>query len=352
MNHRRPNSDELTPDDLFRPEPAVIPGEVVRSTRSDMPWDAPTQQVEGRPEYFGDAPAPTRAVPQQQVAEEASTQFMPPFPAAATQPVQQPMHQQPTYGGGYQQGYQQPQGYDQGGYGGYGGQSGYQSGYQEQEQEPEHRPGPPWRRFSSRTIAAGVVGVCAVLGICVAAALSGGSAPSAAATRPTTPAAGAKQPSTTGSGSAAANPQAQALSDLLSTASNSRSAVISAVSSIEHCQNLDQAQQDLTSAAGMRQQLVVQLGTLQTDQLQSGPQLIAALQDGWKASESADSHYAAWAAQSKSPCAHKHKPQAGGEKKAGDAASSTATVAKAKASRLWNAIADGAGLPKRAGSQL
>jgi len=97
LNHRRPNNDELTPDDLFRPEPSpaqyaggtTIPGEVVRS--SDMPWNTPAQ-----PEYYGgDAQPdpyqqqyPPQAPYPQQPVEEASTQFMPPFPA---EPQQQQM---------------------------------------------------------------------------------------------------------------------------------------------------------------------------------------------------------------------------------------------------------------------
>jgi hypothetical protein len=381
LNYRRPSNDELTPEDLFRPEPAngtTIPGEVVQSTRNDLPWNTPSKvqppqqqsqqpqgqqqaqlqsqqpqgQPAGYPEYFGAAPTAALSAPAEPAMDEASTQFMPPFPA----------EQPAAYPGGGQQGYQRPpqqgfqgQGQQGSGFPGSGFQgSGYQEqsyqdqGYQDQgyQQEPQSRGG----RFSPRAIGIAVVAGCAVLGIGVAVALSGGGS-GAAAKSSVSASAPAGQPGAAGAGSADKG-QAQALSDLLSTAANSRSAVISAVAGIEHCQNLDQAQQDLSSAAGLRQQLVEQLGTLQTDKLQNGTELVAALKQGWTASESADNHYAAWATQSKPTCDHKHKPKDGGEKKLGDSASSTATVAKQRASRLWDAIAATTGLPKRGSTQL
>jgi len=186
-----------------------------------------------------------------------------------------------------------------------------------------------------------------VVGIGVGAALSGGGSGTAGAAGTAGPSSssGASQQA---AGSGVNQQQAQALADLLKSASNSRAAVGNAVTNIQHCQNLAQAQQDLTTAAGMRGQLITQLGTLQTDGLPSGTELVAALKEGWTASQSADTHYAAWAKASVSSCAHKHQPKAGAEQRAAGTASSNATVAKQKASRLWDAIAAKTGLPKRA----
>ena len=357
LNHRRPSNDELTPDDLFRPEPPqsqhaggnTIPGEVVRST--DMPWNTPAQ-----PEYLGETapvpyqqqqqyqpeqyqPDPYQADPyqsapyQQQPVEEASTQFMPPFPAEPQQPQQGYGSYQPGYGA--QPGYGQPQ------------QAGY--GYQAAPQQAPPAGGA--RRFSPRAIAIAVVAACAVVGIAVGAALSGGGGGTAAAAGTGGPSASAGA-SQQAAGSGVNQAQAQALSDLLKSASNSRTSVVAAVDNIEHCQNLDQAAQDLTAAAGMRGQLITQLGTLQTGGLPDGTELVAALKQGWTASQSADTHYAAWAKASQSSCDHKHQPKAGGDLQAASNASSTATVAKVKASRLWNAIASKTGLPSRTKVQL
>ncbi|MFC1433355.1 hypothetical protein ACEZDB_22170 [Streptacidiphilus sp. N1-3] len=323
MNHRRPSHDELTPEDLFRPEPAqgtTIPGEVVRS--SEMPWNSPQPQ---QPEYYGE---PQPQAPYQQVqppAEEASTQFMPPFPAAPQQS-----------------------------YGGYSPQQDYGRGYQPPVPPQAAPPGPAGRaprRFSPMVIGIAVVAGCAVLGIGVAAAVSGGGSGTGTAGSGASASSSASASSAAG-GAPADQAQAQALSDLLKGAANSRSAVVAAVGDIEHCQNLDGAAQDLSAAATSRGQLVQQLEGLQTDKLPDGTELVTALKEGWNASKNADTHYAAWAKQSKSSCDHKHKPAAGGEKRAGDSASSTATVAKQKASRLWDAIASPTGLPKRSSIQL
>ncbi|MFC1415298.1 hypothetical protein ACEZDE_01365 [Streptacidiphilus sp. N8-3] len=342
MNHRRPNNDELTPDDLFRPEPqsaqpggTTIPGEVVRST--DMPWNAPAQQ---QPEYYGEyQPQPYQ---QPQPGGEESTQFMPPFPAEPQQPY-----------GAAQQGYGQ-QDYTQQS-AGYGQQPQSQQGYGGYQAPPPQAPygsapAGPGRRFSPRAIAVGVVAACAVVGIAVGAALSGSGGNASAAGTPGPSASGSASAKAAGSGVNQA--QAQALSDLLKSASNSRTSVIAAVDDIKHCQNLGQAEQNLTTAAGMRGQLVTQLGTLQTDGLPGGAELVTALKQGWTASQSADTHYAAWAKASGSNCAHKHQPKDGGELQAASSASSDATVAKTKASRLWDAIAEKTGLPSRTKSQL
>jgi hypothetical protein len=355
LNHRRPSHDELTPEDLFRPEPPqaqgtagnTIPGEVVRS--NDMPWNASAE-----PEYFGDAPAAYAPAPQQSYgqqaaylpqsyqpqAEEASTQYMPPFQAEQqTQqyqqqpppPPQQQQQQQP-YGGGYQQ-----QGY------------GYQAPPPPQDPGSYPQQPGPGRRFSPKAIAIAVVVACAVIGVAVGAAVSGGKTTGAAGT---TGSSASTSASASPAGPGADQAQAKALSDLLNSAANSRESVVSAVADIERCQNLDGAAQDLTAASGMRGQLITQLGTLQTGSLSHGAELVTALKQGWTASQNADAHYADWAKASKGSCAHKHQPKNGDDKQAGDRASSTATVAKQKASQLWDAIASSTGLPARASTQL
>ncbi|TDU04702.1 hypothetical protein EDD99_3177 [Streptomyces sp. 846.5] len=370
MNLRRPSNDELTPEDLFRPEPAggpaggrqpgeTMPGEIIRSSPDGLPWNAPAQgQPEGHPEYYGEpaygepgygevgygdqgyGPQAQSAAP----VQEASTQFMPPFPAA-------PQPQQPTYGNGYQPA---QQGYGQNGYGaptqayqqnGYQ-QNGYDQGGYHQGQDDR-----PARRFSNRSIGIAVVAGCAVVGIVVAAAVGSSGSSKGATAAGTSSSAAAGSGASSGASVSAGQAQAKAMSDLLATASHSRSAVISAVNDITHCQNLDQAQQNLTAAAGLRKQLVTQLSSMQTDQLQNGSELVTALQQGWKASESADSHYASWAAESKGSCAKNNKPKNGG-RNAADEASGTASTAKAKASRLWNAIAAETGLPKLSATEL
>jgi hypothetical protein len=432
LNHRRPNFDELTPDDLFRPEPVdpgraatggTIAGEVLYSSREPLPqpWHEQGQgqgqgqeqgqgqptQTTGQPEYFGEvtslAPTvgpmtggPVGGQAGGPAAGEASTQFLPPFPAApgdqAPTTVSQWQPQQTGYGyqqQGYEQGYQQEQGYpqteyDQRGYdqqpsygqpqaqSGYGAQPAYgqqaQPSYGGQPQPPYGqqpsaggygggqqggRPGPGsggplGRRFSNRAIAIAAIAACAVLGIGAAALAAGGGSTHTAAAG----ASSSASPSGSAAGVGQETVQAQALSDLLATASNGRSAVIAAVGNVKSCQSLDQSQQDLTTAEGLRKQLIQQLALLQTDKLPDGAELVAALRKGWQASADADGHYAAWAADSKASCAHAHKPQTGGQLAQGDAASGTATDAKAKASRLWNTIAAATGMPKRSGSQL
>jgi hypothetical protein len=343
-----------------------MPGEIIRSSPDGLPWNAPTQaQPEGQPEYYGEPGYGEQGYgevgygeqgygPQAQSAapvQEASTQFMPPFPAA-------PQPQQPPYGNGYQpaqqQGYpqaQDPQGYGQNGYGAptqaYG-QGGYGQGGYGQGRGHDDRPA---RRFSNRSIGIAVVAGCAIVGIAVAAAVAGGGSPKGATAAGTGSSVAAGSGASSGTSASPGQAQAMAMSNLLATASHSRAAVISAVNDITHCQNLDQAQQNLTTAAGLRKQLVTQLGSMQTDQLKDGSQLVAALQQGWKASESADNHYAAWAAESKGSCAKNDKPKNGG-RNAADTASGTASTAKAKASRLWNAIAEETGMPKLSATEL
>ncbi|RAG82132.1 hypothetical protein DN069_29040 [Streptacidiphilus pinicola] len=321
MNHRRPNPDELTPDDLFRP-------------------------ADGGPTAAYGAPL---AEPD---AQGASTQYLPPMPAA---PQAQPYGGQPGYTAPTQpyQAFPQQQAqpdygrpaYDQGGY-----DQGYdQGGY---EQYDDYDEDPHRNRPSMRTLAIAVVVGCAVLGIGLGALLgSGNSSASASADK----SAGTKHGASAGPGpndKGAQLAQAQKLSQLLETASSNRSAVINAVADIAACQALPAAQQALTNAAQARGDLVTQLGQLPVSALPSGKQLVADLTTGWQASQQADSHYASWAAESAGPCQKKHHPKAGGEKAAGDNVSGTATQAKREAAALWNTIASANGLPTKTSDRL
>jgi hypothetical protein len=264
------------------------------------------------------------------------------FPQQQTQAAQ-PRYGAPQYG---------PPSFDQGGHDPYDRQDQYDSreqygGYDEygHDQGPQRSP-------SMRTLTIAVVAGCAVLGVGLGALLSGGAAASASAGKA---GGAARHGASAGPGPAdksAQLEQAQKLSELLETASSNRSAVVNAVASVQACQALQQAQQTLTSAAQARADLVTQLDQLQVSALPSGTELVAKLTAGWQASQQADSHYAAWAAESTGPCQKKHHPKDGGEKAAGDAASSNATLAKREAAELWNRIASANNLPAKSPERL
>ncbi|MFF7645590.1 hypothetical protein [Streptomyces canus] len=166
----------------------------------------------------------------------------------------------------------------------------------------------------------------------------------------------ATAPATDGSSSPAADPakaQAVELDKLLADSGNSRSSVISAVANVKSCKNLGQAAQDLRDAAAQRTGLVTRLKTLSVDQLASHAELTAALTRAWQASASADNHYAAWADQAagKKGC-KKGQARTTGQTQAGNRDSGTASTEKARAARLWNAIAKKYSLTERTATQL
>lgn len=110
----------------------------------------------------------------------------------------------------------------------------------------------------------------------------------------------ATAPTAEESPSASADPakaQAVALDKLLADSNDSRDAVIRAVSNVRTCTNLGQAATDLRNAAEQRNGLVTRLASLPVDKLPNHAQLTAALNSAWKASASADTHYATWADQ-------------------------------------------------------
>ncbi|MFG2307568.1 hypothetical protein ACGFS9_02585 [Streptomyces sp. NPDC048566] len=201
-------------------------------------------------------------------------------------------------------------------------------------------------------IAAVGVGIV-VLGIGAGALLSGGggddpqddTGKTVAATQP------AKESATP-----AADPvkaQAVELDKLLADSTSSRDSVIKAVGDVKSCRNLDQAATSLRDAARQRGELVTRLSALTVDKLPNHGELTAALTGGWKASASADNHYAAWADQAKSgKGCHKGHARNTGQTAAGNAASGTASAQKEKAARLWNSIASRYGLTQRTRTQL
>nr|WP_245685405.1 hypothetical protein [Streptomyces yerevanensis] len=158
------------------------------------------------------------------------------------------------------------------------------------------------------------------------------------------------------SASASADPakaQAVALDKLLADSNDSRDAVIRAVSNVRACTNLGQAATDLRNAAEQRNGLVTRLASLPVDKLPNHAQLTAALNSAWKASASADTHYATWADQvaAKKGCP-KGQARTTPQTRAGNRESGTATTQKAKAAPLWNAIAQTYGLTERQPTQL
>ncbi|MFH8936926.1 hypothetical protein [Streptomyces griseosporeus] len=168
----------------------------------------------------------------------------------------------------------------------------------------------------------------------------------------------ATAPATQASPSPSADPakeQAVALDKLLADSGSSRAAVIKAVADVKGCRNLGQAATDLRAAAQQRTGLVTRLGTLQVDKLPDHAALTGALTNAWKASASADNHYAAWADQvaaSKGKLCKKGQARATNQAAAGNRASGTASTEKKTAAGLWNAIARQYGLSERQPTQL
>ncbi|GCB48315.1 hypothetical protein SNL152K_5639 [Streptomyces sp. NL15-2K] len=201
-------------------------------------------------------------------------------------------------------------------------------------------------------IAAVGIGI-AVLGIGAGALLAGGGDDKGDGKNQTV---SATAPATDGSASPSADPakqQAVALDKLLADSGDSRTSVINAVAAVKSCKNLGQAAKDLRDAAQQRNGLVTSLSALSVDKLPNHAALTDALTKAWKASASADNHYAAWADQAagKKGC-KKGQARVTGQTLAGNRASGTASTEKVKAARLWNEIAKTYGLTQRQPVQL
>ncbi|MET8246112.1 hypothetical protein ABZV31_17810 [Streptomyces sp. NPDC005202] len=211
------------------------------------------------------------------------------------------------------------------------------------------------KRTGSRLPLIAAVGVgIAVLGVGAGALLSGGGGDSQSSDKNKTVSATA--PATDGSASAPADPvrqQAVELDKLLADSGSSRASVIKAVADVKRCDNLGQAASDLRDAAKQRGELVTRLAQLSVDKLPNHAELTTALTSAWKASASADNHYAAWADQvgGKKGCKKGHA-RTTGQTQEGNRASGVASAQKVKAAQLWNAIAKTYGLTQRQPTQL
>ncbi|MFE1587219.1 hypothetical protein ACFW6Q_16225 [Streptomyces sp. NPDC058737] len=148
-----------------------------------------------------------------------------------------------------------------------------------------------------------------------------------------------------------AEQQAVELDKLLAESGTGRTTVINAVGDVKTCDNLSQAAKDLREAAKQRSGLVDSLGKLSVDKLPQHTELTTALTKAWQASASADNHYAAWADRTagKKGC---KKGKAATQPSEANRASGTASKEKAKAAKLWNAIAKKYGLTERRPTQL
>ncbi|MFE9171020.1 hypothetical protein ACFYNZ_16080 [Streptomyces kebangsaanensis] len=228
---------------------------------------------------------------------------------------------------------------------------GYDGGYDGKHDGGGGRGG---RRTGSRVPLIATVGVGIVaLGIGAGALLSGGGGDSGDNSTTVSATAPATDDASPSSAADPAREQAVALDKLLADSGSSRSSVIKAVDDVRNCRDLDQAASDLRDAAEQRKGLVTSLDQLSVDKLPGNAELTQALTKAWKASESADLHYAAWADQTrgKKGC-KKGQARITGERRAGDRESGTASAEKAKAAQLWNEIAKTYGLTQRQPTQL
>ncbi|MFD1657199.1 hypothetical protein ACFSL4_02860, partial [Streptomyces caeni] len=209
-------------------------------------------------------------------------------------------------------------------------------------------------RTRSRVPLIAAVGVgIAVLGIGAGALLGGGSADAKNDDSKNVSATGPAADASQQAGGDPAKAQAVALDKLLADSGNSRDTVIKAVADVKVCRNLGRAATDLREAAKQRGGLVTRLSGLAVDRLPGHAELAEALNSAWKASASADTHYAAWADQTagRKGC-HKGQARTTGQTALGNRASGTASTQKAKAARLWNVIAQKYGLTERQPTQL
>ncbi|MCO4695645.1 hypothetical protein LRR80_01696 [Streptomyces sp. RO-S4] len=208
--------------------------------------------------------------------------------------------------------------------------------------------GPRWPLIAAVGVGIAVVGVGAgaLLG-------SGGGDDDSAKNQPVSATAPASEEASASPSVDPAREQAVELDKLLAHSGDSRSTVISAVEDVKSCRDLGKAASDLREAAKQRNQLVTDLSQLSVDKLPEHQTLTEALKKAWKASASADDHYARWAEQTagKKGC-KKGQARSTRETEEGNRASGTATEQKKKASKVWNEIARQYGLTERAPTQL
>ncbi|MFB7475847.1 hypothetical protein [Kitasatospora sp. NPDC056184] len=376
MSQRRsyPNSGDFNLDDLFRPEPGQQPGPPQPGQPGQHPGPPPQGQPygppqgqqagrppvgqppvggppagpypgqpSGQPEYLGDSALPTQAIPAQPGWGGAPQPGYPADPAQATQYLPPYPGADPQAAAGYPPA---PQAYADRPAPGYPGEA------------PAGRDGGRAGRSSSKLLIGGVVAGCLAAAVLVAVLMNGDDDTSGTEKKAVPPVSGSGPAAATaqsaGPTTASVNPevkaQAQALSDLLGTANDSRQAVIGAVASVQKCDKLPESQQALTAAAGQRRELQTKLAGLKTDKLPGGPQLVEQLNAAWTASATADDEYAAWAGDAQGGCDPKKNDNQ--HYKNAVAASGTATTAKKQAAGLWNTVAGQTGLPTRTDGDL
>ncbi|MBW5484651.1 hypothetical protein [Streptomyces bambusae] len=238
--------------------------------------------------------------------------------------------------------------------------NGRRPGAPQPPQQPQHYAPydeEPARRISPAVIAAGVFALL-VIGLGVGSLLGDDAKPSnddpAAIASTPAPAASASASTAADAPVDPARPQAVQLDKLLADSNDGRASVVKAVDDIKSCKNLDSAAKDLREAARQREGLVTRLQELKIDKLPDNAQLSAALTKAWRASATADNHYAAWADElddRKKDCKDdRARPTA--HTVDATKASAEATKAKETAATLWNRIATQYGLTKRDKSQL
>ncbi|MGV9392156.1 hypothetical protein ACWDQL_23895 [Streptomyces olivaceus] len=212
-------------------------------------------------------------------------------------------------------------------------------------------------RTGSRMPLFAAVGVgIAVVGVGAGAMMAGGGDDGDKGANQTVSATADASESASASASAPPDPvreQAVELDKLLAESGTGRTTVINAVGDVKSCENLPEAAKDLREAAKQRNGLVESLSELSVDKLPQHTELTTALTKAWKASASADDHYAAWADQAagKKGC-KKGQARTTKETQAGNRESGTASKEKTKAAGLWNAIAKKYGLTERQPTQL
>ena len=319
-------------------------------------------------------PASAGPMPQGAHPDAQPTQFLPPVPAQGAAPGYGarpggPDDRQPpaefdnlfrSDAGGEQPGQQAQQGYGQA-QPPYTQPSYTQPSYaQPSYAQPSYVPpgqdddggGRGGRRSRVPLIAGVGVGI-AILGVGAGALLSGGGGKSDDDANKTVAATSAATDGSSSAGTDAAKQQAVALDKLLADSGSSRASVINAVGNVKACNKLGESGSDLRDAAKQRAELVTKLSQLTVDKLPDNAALTTALTNAWKASASADNHYAAWADQAagKKGC-KKGQARTTGQTAAGNAASGTASNQKVKAAALWNTIAKTYGLTQRQPTQL
>jgi hypothetical protein len=134
-----------------------------------------------------------------------------------------------------------------------------------------------------------------------------------------------------------AQAQADAVMQLLTASSPTRTKVAAAVTNLGKCKRLKQGASVLGAASAERRKSLVRAEALAVDDLSEGDQLKNQLVSAFKHSKAADDAYRRWA-QALSTRGCKSSVRNGSDRRRGDAESAVATAAKKQVARLWNQI--------------